>query len=144
MQPNERMKSSPPGCELVIMIRIRMKIGKLPLGENIRRRKKKPPTLPKNLVESPGKRKFDRDVNKEKLVLAILSIFGRWTIFVKGGGSGSAGGGDGSAVSNIKTGILRGVYIASENIAGIRQIGHSSSGFLKNQILTATSFQRHE
>ena len=121
------------------MIRIRMKIGKLPLGENIR---KKPPTLPKNLVESPGKRKFDRDVNKEKLVLAILSIFGRWTIFVKGGGSGSAG--DGITVSNIKTGILRGVYIASENIAGIRQIGHSSSGFLKNQILTATSFQRHE
>ena len=142
MQPNERMKSSPPGCELVIMIRIRMKIGKLPLGENIRRRKIKPPTLPKNLVESPGKRKFDRDVNKEKLVLAILSIFGRWTIFVKGGGSGSAGGG--STVSNIKTGILRGVYIASENIAGIRQIGHSSSEFLKNLILTATSFHRHE
>ena len=101
--------------------------------------RKNPPTLPKNLVESPGKRKFDRDVNKEKLVLAILSIFGRWTIFVKGGGSGSAGGG--STVSNIS--ILRGVYIASENIAGIRQIGHSSSGFLKNQILTATSFQRH-
>ena len=47
----------PPGCELVIMIRIRMKIGKLPLGENIRRRKKKTSYFTKKSCGISGKRK---------------------------------------------------------------------------------------
>ena len=145
MQPNERMKSSPPWLWTSHHDPHKNENWKIALRWEYQKEEEKTLLLYQKISWNLQEKENSTETSIKKSLCSPSCLFledGQFSWKVED--LDQLGGGDGSTVSNIKTGILRGVYIASENIAGIRQIGHSSSGFLKNQILTATSFQRHE